>query len=519
MKLKVFGKSKEQNSDLPIEVVARQAVAKLRHRLDTRLSYTKKGGELQRLHLTGEATGQARIVMSAGGRFAQIPIDLHRLPRNITVDDLTDPALLRELTAIVGKPIYARARDGMFMFGIDLRPELSPRHRLPKNVILDLGKRPDGLYMIPLGQTTEGPLWASLLDTYHILLAGPTGSGKSNTLHAFLCSLLAAHGPDTLQLAIVDPKGGVELAAYAGLPHLLFSLAHDVGEAQKLLRQLETEMRRRKALLKGKGVRDWTDYNAQMPDERLPLIVVVIDEFLTLTVQAGGSTLNIPFARDMAGFISQARAFGMRCLLTASLPKSMVMDTAIRSACSMRFVFWPVSKREASLALGEIPEEVKLPARNISGRALVRIDSQFYTVQTYHAPTDVAQAIIARAGAVNGPLLTDQERVLAQYALDELGGVFNLESLYQWMGPKSDPRHHGGISYRRLKRLGQDWELRGWLSSDGDPTTARRITDALRKALGATPEPLTIAERRQQQWLQQQSAESALQGVSHNVHA
>jgi len=514
MKPSIFGKDKEQNSqELPVELVAQQAVAKLLHRLNTRLGYTKKDGQVQRLHLAGEAANQARILMSAGGRFAHVPIDLQRLPRKITVADLKDAELLRELTAILGKPVYAGGRDGLFMFGIDLRPEESPRHRLPKRVTLDLGQRPPGLYMIPLGQTAEGPLWASLLDTYHILLAGPTGCGKSNTLHSFLCALLAAHGPDTLRLTIVDPKGGVELAAYAGLPHLLYPIAYDVDEAQTLLRQLGTEIQRRKALLKGKGVRDWTDYNEQVSsDERLPLIVTVIDEFLTLTVQAGGSSLNIPFTREMAGFITLARAFGIRCLLTASLPKSMVMDTAVRSACSMRFVFWPVSKREAAVSLGEIPPGVSLPARNVPGRALLRIDSQFYAVQGYHTPASLAQAIIARAGAASGALLTDQERALATYAIGELGGVFNLGAIYEWLGPKSSPRNNGGISYRQLKGLGQDWEHRGWLSADGDPTTARRVTPALTKALlsSAAP-PLTIAERHRREWeLRQQSTDSTL---------
>ena len=286
----------------PTELLLRDMAIRVRLRLTAMGHYRRrKDGTIQEVQFLKP------LGLSGGRRFGFLVVDTMRLPQGVKLIALADPKVLKELSWAIGKPIRAAAKDGSFLYVIDLRPE--ERQKLPRRVEFDLGQRPDGEYMVPLGLTTEGPLWASLLDIHHVLIAGATGSGKSNMLHGCLCSLLAVYGPDKLKIAIVDPKGGVELAAYNGLPHLMEPIATDVEGAEDIIRHLGYEMESRQALLKGKGVRDWNDYNRLVGvDEELPLIVVIIDEFLALTTQAGGSALNIPFARGLAWFVTQARA-------------------------------------------------------------------------------------------------------------------------------------------------------------------------------------------------------------------
>jgi DNA segregation ATPase FtsK/SpoIIIE-like protein len=122
---------------------------------------------------------------------------------------------------------------------------------------------------------------ADLAEMPHLLVAGATGQGKSVCVNALICSLLLQHSPDTLRLALADPKR-VELRQFAGLPHLARPVALDVQQATDLLRWAVAEMQGRYRALERANVRDVAAHNARRPGAALPYLVVVIDELADL---------------------------------------------------------------------------------------------------------------------------------------------------------------------------------------------------------------------------------------------
>ena len=137
-------------------------------------------------------------------RYGILEVDVQRLPPRVSIDKLTADTTLHHLTAVVGRPVRKLNTTGL-TYCIELVPAAA--RRLPRQAHLDLASRPQGDYMIPVGQGLDRAEWRSLLETSHILVGGESRSGKSTWLNAMLLALLAACDPAALRLAVIDPKG------------------------------------------------------------------------------------------------------------------------------------------------------------------------------------------------------------------------------------------------------------------------------------------------------------------------
>src|SRR5690606_9381698 len=142
---------------------------------------------------------------------------------------------------------------------------------------------------LALGRDIAGqPVVTTLEKMVHVLIAGATGSGKSVCVNAMLGALLFKAKPDEVKLLLIDPKV-VELNLYNGIPHLLVPVVTDPKRAAAALGWAVREMERRYERFADTGVRDISRYNAradQEGEERLPYIVVVIDELADLMMVA-----------------------------------------------------------------------------------------------------------------------------------------------------------------------------------------------------------------------------------------
>ena len=179
-----------------------------------------------------------------------------------------------------------------------------------------------------LGVGSRGPVRADLVaDGPHALLAGTTGSGKSELLISWLVQLALSRAPDRLTLVLVDYKGGAAFGPLAGLPHTAGVLTDlDPAGTQRALSSLEAEVHRRERILAAHGAKD---LSCLPPRVVVPDLVVAVDEFATLAGE------HADVLESLVRIASQGRSLGIHLILATQRPQGAV-SPAIRANTSLR---------------------------------------------------------------------------------------------------------------------------------------------------------------------------------------
>ena len=199
-----------------------------------------------------------------------------------------------------------------------------------------------------LGRDVAGAARATdLTKMPHLLIAGATGSGKSVMVNALIASLLFRCRPDELRLILIDPKR-VELSGYNGLPHLLVPVITEAEKASAALRWTVLEMENRYRLFAEAGARNFSAYNDGRvnPNDRIPFIVVIIDELADLMMQDGRSTEE-PIVR----IAQKARATGIHLVLATQRPSVNVVTGLIKANIPSRIAFSMASQIDSRTVL------------------------------------------------------------------------------------------------------------------------------------------------------------------------
>lgn len=210
---------------------------------------------------------------------------------------------------------------------------------------------------VVLGKDITGE--AQLLDlakTPHLLIAGSTGSGKSVCVNSMILSILYKRSPNEVKLILIDPKV-VELKLYNDIPHLLTPVITEPKKAFQALQYCLCEMERRYALLDGMGVRDITSYNHRIVErniatEKLPYIVVVIDEFADLMATTGKELESV-----VARLAAMSRAVGIHLVLATQRPSIDVITGLIKANIPTRIAFMVASKMDSRIIIDQVGAE------------------------------------------------------------------------------------------------------------------------------------------------------------------
>ena len=210
---------------------------------------------------------------------------------------------------------------------------------------------------VVLGKDITGE--AQLLDlakTPHLLIAGSTGSGKSVCVNSMILSILYKRSPNEVKMILIDPKV-VELKLYNDIPHLLTPVITEPKKAFQALQYCLCEMERRYSLLDGMGVRDIASYNRRIVErniatEKLPYIVVVIDEFADLMATTG-KELEATLARLAA----MSRAVGIHLVLATQRPSIDVITGLIKANIPTRIAFMVASKMDSRIIIDQVGAE------------------------------------------------------------------------------------------------------------------------------------------------------------------
>lgn len=271
---------------------------------------------------------------------------------------------------------------------------------------------------IVLGKDISGqPVVADLAKMPHLLVAGTTGSGKSVGVNAMILSMLFKSKPEEVRFIMIDPKM-LELSVYEGIPHLLTEVVTDMKDAANALNWCVGEMERRYKLMSALGVRNLAGYNERLaeaealgrpvPDpfwkptdsmdmthpvlEKLPYIVVMVDEFADLMMAVGKKVEEL-----IARLAQKARAAGIHLVLATQRPSVDVITGLIKANIPTRMAFTVSSKidsrtildqggAESLLGMGDmlyLPSNSSMPMR-VHG-AFVRDQEVHAVVQDWKA--------------------------------------------------------------------------------------------------------------------------------------
>ncbi len=192
--------------------------------------------------------------------------------------------------------------------------------------------------------------------TPHLLSAGATGAGKSVCVNSIILSILYNRSPNDVKLIMVDPKV-VELKLYNDIPHLLTPVVTEPKRALQVLQYCICEMERRYALLDGMGVRDIVSYNTRIRErkiatEKLPYIVVIIDEFADLMATSGKE-----LETNVARLTAMSRAVGIHLVLATQRPSVNVITGLIKANIPSRIAFMVASRTDSNIIIDSVGAE------------------------------------------------------------------------------------------------------------------------------------------------------------------
>ncbi len=214
----------------------------------------------------------------------------------------------------------------------------------------------------------------------HMLVAGSTGSGKSVCINSLICSILYTRTPREVRLIMVDPKV-VELTIYNGIPHLLTPVITETKRALKALDFCIDEMERRNKMLARMSVRNIKSYNQKIKEnriamEKMPYIVVIIDEFASL-MSTAGKDLDEKVARLTA----MSRAVGIHLVFATQRPSVDVITGVIKNNLPTRVAFAVTSTQDSRTIIGATGAENLLGRGDLllseNGKAVSRLQGVF----------------------------------------------------------------------------------------------------------------------------------------------
>ncbi len=232
-------------------------------------------------------------------------------------------------------------------------------------VVAERWRRPGAIPPVPIGRSASGDLILDLVaDGPHGLIAGTTGSGKSELLRTVIASLAASVGPDRLTFVLIDYKGGSAFDACRDFPHTVGLVTDLDGDlAERALQCLEAELRHRETQLRAAGVGDIGGYPGTAVDP-LPRMLVVIDEFAALAKE-------LPhFIDALVDIGARGRSLGIHLLLATQRPAGVVRDQ-LRANTNLRIAL-RVNDRTDSLDVLDDPGAASI-GRRIPGRGFLRL--------------------------------------------------------------------------------------------------------------------------------------------------
>lgn len=353
---------------------------------------------------------------------------------------------------------------------------------------------------VVLGQDIAGEaVIADIAKMPHVLVAGTTGSGKSVGVNVMILSMLYKASPEDLRFIMIDPKM-LELSIYEGIPHLLSEVVTDMKDASNALRWCVGEMERRYKLMSALGVRNVKGFNEKLKMaaeaghpihdpfwqegdsmdteppllERLPYIVVVVDEFADLMMVVGKKVEEL-----IARLAQKARAAGIHLILATQRPSVDVITGLIKANIPTRVAFTVSTKTDSRTILDQGGAESLLGMGDMlylppGSSHTTRVHGAFASDDDVHAvvnnwkargkPNYIDEIISGEQGPES---LLPGEQMEADEDVDPLFDQVVEHVVQSRRGSVSGVQRRFKIGYNRAARIVEQLEAQGIVSAPG----------------------------------------------------
>lgn len=362
-------------------------------------------------------------------------------------------------SALRGKPVLVSNSTGLrYAILLSGKPELPKEVELPGNM-------EPGVF--PIGVDINGPVSAKVGNNVgewlHILMAGTTGSGKSNFLQVMAWTALV----NGWQLYLADPDGHT-----FNPEHPMWScctVAQSLDDLEDMLYRLEEEIARRAALYSvstnalGMLPQDLDEYN-ERSNRPLPRILVAIDEANSFF---GDKTI----AAKVGDLARRGRKWGISLILAAHSWRASDVPRHVSAMFGTRICFKVDDDTSGKVTLGNPRLGKKAMTLNDPGRAILLMRGMSPRIVQVYRMTHQELPPVENKSA-----LEDWQKELVRYAMDELNGCFIIDKLAPVVGE--------GMSRYRIVELAKQWEKRGWLTAPSHATDPRRVTEELIEVAG-----------------------------------
>jgi hypothetical protein len=370
-------------------------------------------------------------------------------PELVKIGKVLSPSFRHDLsTRLSGRRVVATNSKGVF-----LQIAYEPRKSTPLIAgELDLSAQPTPLH-VPIGVTSNGPLWLALPDMDSVLVGGSRRMGKTRLLHSWIQSII--HG-GFADLYLWDGKGNREFGRYGIYPCVRVS-----EDLRELMTEINAERARRQGILKSAMATSVAEYNGFVDSAlRMNVIVLVVDEVADVDDQ------DKAMLSEQAG---RGGADGVYPVVATTYPESDRVQAFLKANLATRLCFPVPTHTESKVILNRTGAE-KLP--KTKGRLLLVWDARLVEAQAYqvHPPMEGDPRI--------SPTLSRQDARIVQLSLNEAEGKLTIPLVLEW----------GGMSYHQARKLLEDWEARGWVEKDVNRGNARVITPVLREIFSQTPQ-------------------------------
>lgn len=372
------------------------------------------------------------------------------LPRGVSALNLADTNTITNLSLSVGKQVYPKYNEQIgFWYIVPRSGSLMgiPAYIKYQDMMEKFPSTADKL-SIPLGVTLNSRrVYKSLTKMPHMLIAGATGTGKSNFGNAVLATFAQRNTPEDLRMVLVDLKGGMEMSFYEGLPHLLplekqgefenewlteTGIIDNRNEVPAVLDWMLAEAERRMEMLKRAGYKDIGKYNTRRTkaSKKLPRLLLFIDEWadVKLAPKIGNQCED-----KLANLAARSRAVGIHIIVCTQTPKKEVIGTLIKTNLPAKVAFSMPSNVASILVLDNGDAKGLAPA----GRMIYQNSNEQLTIQTPFMPDETLKKIVAEGikqkGQVKNINLTGRditEDEIFAYSLEYMNGSLNTDKLW-----------------------------------------------------------------------------------------